>query len=170
MRLLIPRSEVVTDEGGWTWLQPSAASTRRRHTAGTFLLALFILIGGATWTLLVSPYRYAATAAVVAAGIWVLTGIVRGAASRVAWSGLGLYVQEGAHAQQVAWTGVRGVVAEPAGGRWRIRIDDGHRPRTTRGSFEAGAARQWLAAAADEAGRRRLSPDVAADGSGFTTS
>lgn len=40
MRLVVPRSEVVTDDAGWTWLQPAQRSTRVRHTTGTFFLAL----------------------------------------------------------------------------------------------------------------------------------
>lgn len=169
MRLMIPRSEVRTDDTGLTWLQPVESSTRVRHTVGTFLLALLILVGGATWTLLPGPWGVAATAVVVATGAWLLAGIVRGAASRVAWSGLGLYVQDGARAEQVGWLAVRGLAATPAGRRWRIRIDDGYRPHTTRASFEATVARQWLDSAAEEARRRRLFPTPLPDGKGFTT-
>lgn len=170
MRLMIPRSEVVADDNGWTWLQPVVSSTRARHTLGTFVLALLILTGGATWTLLVWPFGVAATAGVVALGLWLLFSIVRGAASRVAWSGQGVYLQEGARAEQVAWVAVRGLAAAPSGRRWRIRIDDGHRPRTTRASFDAAVARQWLALATEEADRRQLSPTALPDGAGFTSS
>lgn len=168
MRLMIPRSEVVTDDTGWTWLQPLASSTRVRHTVGTFFIALLILTGGATWTLLPQPYNWLATGAVVALGAWLLYGIVRGAATKIAWSDLGLYVQDGGRAEQVGWTAVRGLAAVPAGKRWRVRIDDGYRPRTTRASFETAVARTWLATAAEEAARRRLDPTVLPDGAGFT--
>lgn len=168
MRMMIPRSEVVTDDAGWTWLQPLVSSTRVRHTTGTFFIALLILAGGATWTLLPQPSGAVATSAVVALGGWLLWGIVRGAGTKIAWSDLGLYVQDGGRAEQVGWTAVRGISAVPAGRRWRVRVDDGHRPRTTRASFEAAAARQWLASAADEAGRRRLDPTLLPDGAGFT--
>lgn len=166
---MIPRSEVVTDDAGLVWLQPVAASTRVRHTFGTFLLALLILAGGATWTLLAWPWRLVASAAVAAVGAWLLVGIVLGAGSRVAWSALGVYVQEGARAQQVGWAAVRGLAAAPTGRRWRICIDDGYRPRTTRASFDAGTARQWLDSATEEARRRRLAPTPLRDGTGFTT-
>ena len=168
MRLVLPRSEVVTDDTGWIWLQPVERSTRVRHTVGTFFLALLILVGGATWTLLSPPVGAALTAAVVALGLWLLAGIVRGAASRVALSGLGLYVQDGGRAAQVGWTAVRAVTAEANGRRVRIRIDDGHRARTTRTSFEAPAARTWLAAAEAEAARRQLRPVALPNGAGFT--
>lgn len=168
MRLMIPRSEVVTDDTGWTWLQPRASSTRARHTVGTFFIALLILVGGATWTLLAQPYGWLATGAVIAIGLWLLAGIVRGAGTKIAWSDLGLYVQNGGRAEQVGWAAVRGVAAVPAGRRWRLRIDDGHRPRTTRASFEAAPARRWLATAADEAARRSLDPTVLPGGAGFT--
>lgn len=168
MRGMIPRSEVVTDATGWTWLQPVTSSTRVRHTVGTFFIALLILVGGATWTLLPQPYGWLTTCVVAGVGAWLLFGIVRGAATKLAWSELGLYVQNGGRAEQVGWTAIRGVEAVPAGRRWRLRIDDGYRPRTTRASFEAAAARRWLATAAEEAERRRLDPTVLPDGAGFT--
>lgn len=169
MRLVIPKSEVVTDEVGWTWLRAAERSTRLRHTTGTFFLSLFIICAGATWILLPAPAGQIATVAIVALGLWLLAGIVRGAASKVALSELGLYMQDGGSAAQVGWAAVRGVQAAPAGRRLRIRIDDGHRPRTTRAAFDAGAAREWLALAEVEAGRRQLAPITLPEGAGFTT-
>lgn len=170
MRLVVPRSEVVTDDNDWTWLQPVERSTRVRHTAGTFVLALLILVGGATWTLLARPAAIVATTVVVVTALWLLAGIVRGAGSRIAMSGLGLYVQDGGRAAQVGWTAVRGVTARRSGRRVRIRIDDGHRSTTTRTSFEAAAARQWLELTTAEAARRQLEPVALPDGTGFTAS
>jgi hypothetical protein len=170
MRLVVPRSEVVTDDNGWTWLQPVVSSTRTRHTAGTFVLAVLILAAGATWTLLPQPAALAATGVVVVTGLWLLAGIVRGAASRVALSALGLYVQDGGSAEQVGWTAVHSVAAQPHHGRWRISIDDGTRARTTRAGFEPAAARQWLELVTAEAARRQLAPVPLAEGSGFTAS
>ena len=169
MRVVIPRSEVVTDETGWTWLQPVASSTRARHTVGTFFLALAILLGGAAWTLLPRPASVLATAAVTAAGLWLLWGIVRGAGSRIALSDLGLYVQDGGRAAQVGWAAIRGISAAPMGRRWRISIDDGYQQRTTRTGFDVQVAREWLAHATAEAARRQLAPVALPDGAGFTS-
>lgn len=168
MGVVTPRSEVVSDAAGWTWLQPVESSTRARHTAGTFVLAVLILAGMATSTLLPLTSAVPATAVVVAAAGWLVAAIVRGAASRLALSDLGLYVQDGARVLQVAWTAVEAVTARPAGGRWRIHVDDGHRPRTTRAAFETPVARAWLELATAEARRRRLEPEALPNGRGFT--
>lgn len=169
MRLVVPRSEVTTDETGWTWLQPRPASTRVRHTLGTFVLAALIVLGGAAWYLLPPPYPLPATLLVAAVGVWLLVGIAFGAGSRVALSDLGLYVQDGGSAAQLGWSAIAGVTAVTAGRRWRIRIDDGARSRTTRAAFEVPVARQWLALVTAEAERRRLSPMALPDGGGFTS-
>ena len=169
MRFVVPRSEVVTDDAGWTWLQARPASTRVRHTVGTFFLAALIVVGGATWYLLQPPLHVVATVGVVALGIWLFVAIVVGAASRVALSDLGLYVQDWGRAEQLGWAAVAGVTAVAAGRRRRICIDDGTRSRTTRAAFDAGAARQWLDLVTAEAQRRRLNPHTLADGGGFTS-
>lgn len=168
MRLVVPHSEVTTDEAGWTWLQPRPASTRVRHTLGTFCLAALIVIGGATWYLLPPPYPLPATLLVVAVGVWLFVGIAFGAGSRVALSDIGLYVQDGGSAAQLGWSAIVGVTAVSAGRRWRIRIDDGSRSRTTRAAFDVAVARRWLALVLAEADRRRLDPVVLPDGAGFT--
>ena len=167
MRLVVPRSEVTTDEVGWIWLQPRPASTRLRHTLGTFVLAALIVAGGATWYLLPPPYPVPATLAVAAAGIWLLIGIAFGAGSRVALSDLGLYVQDGGSAAQLGWAAIAAVTAVRTGRRWRIRVDDGTRSRTTRAAFDIAAAQQWLALVTAEAGRRQLDPVALPDGAGF---
>lgn len=169
MRLVAPRSEVVAEATGWTWLQPVRTSTRRRHTLGTFLLATLIVIGMATATLLPPPASVAATVAVAGAAIALFVAILRSAASRIALSGAGVYLQEGAHAQEVGWAAVRGLTTAPRRGRVRIVIDDGYRSRTTRSAFDVAPAAKWLEEARHEAARRRLHPIVAPDGMGFTT-
>lgn len=169
MRLVTPRSEVVMDEAGWTWLQPRTGSTRARHTLGTFLLAVLILIALATSTLLPRPASVAATALVIGVGAILLARIVRGAASRVALGGVGIYLQNGGQAHQVGWPAVRGVSGRPRRRRVHIVIDDGYRPRATRATFDAEHARQWLRLAAEEARRRRLEPVMLDDDLGFTS-
>ena len=168
MRLVVPHSEVITDEAGWTWLQPRPASTRVRHTLGTFGLAALIVAGGATWYLLPPPYPLPVTLLVATVGVWLLVGIAFGAGSRVALSDVGLYVQDGGSAAQLGWSAIAGVTAVSAGGRWRIRIDDGTRARTTRAAFDIAVARRWLALVLAEADRRRLDPVAMPDGAGFT--
>jgi hypothetical protein len=169
MDVVRPRSRIVAAAGGLTWLEPVEASTRARHTLGTFLLALLILIGGATATLLPVAAAVPATALVVAAAGWLLLCIVRDAGTRLALSGTGVHLLQGARAQQVGWAAIRGVTARRRGRRLRVVIDDGHRPVTTRASFEAAVTRRWLELVTAEARRRRLDPVVAPDGLGFTT-
>lgn len=156
-------------EGDWTWLQPVPSSTRIRHTLGTFVLAVLIFSGMATAILLPPPASLAATTVVAAVALALFVAIVRGAGSRLALSGLGLYVQNGGRAQQVGWAAVRGVYGTPARGRLRVVVDDGYRPRTTRAAFESAVARRWLDLAAAEAQRRQLRPQPRPDGLGFTT-
>lgn len=168
MRLVHPRSEVAAEPDGWTWLRPVAASTRRRHTLGTFLLAVLILGAMATATLLGSPAAIVATVAVAALAATLLIAMVRSAASRVALSGVGIYLQEGASALAVGWPAIRGVTGVARAGRVRIVIDDGYRSRTTRGAFDPAVAAQWLDEATREAARRRLNPQAADNGLGFT--
>jgi hypothetical protein len=100
------------------------------------------------------------------AGGWIW--LVRGAGSRLALSDLGLFVQDAGHVAQVGWAAIVGVQAVPARGRWRIRIDDGYRPRTTRTTFDVPAARDWLALVTTEADRRQLALQVLPGGAGFT--
>lgn len=166
MRLVTPRSEVVV-EGDWTWLQPVQSSTRVRHTVGTFLLAVLIFLGMVTAILLPPPASMAATAVLAALAIALFVAIVRSAGSRLALSGLGLYVQNGGRAHQVGWAAVRGVYGAPARGRMRVVIDDGYRPRRTRAAFESAVAHRWLDIAAAEAERRQLRPQPHPDGLGF---
>lgn len=168
MRLVTPRSEISVDQD-WTWLQPVAASTRMRHTLGTFVLAALILAGMATSTLLSPAAALPATAAVAGTAVALFVAIVRSAGSRLALSGLGLYLQNGGRARQVGWAAVRGVHVRRTRGRVRLVIDDGYRARATRATFQTDVARQWLALAAEEARRRRLDPQPDPDGLGFTT-
>lgn len=168
MRLVTPRSEVVVDDD-WTWLQPVVSSTRLRHTLGTFLLAVLILAGGATATLLPPPSSVSATVGVAAVGLWLFVAVVRSAGSRVGVSGLGLYLQNGGSAYQVGWPAIQGVHTTPAGARVRLVIDDGYRPRTTRATFDPAVTRSWVEIAVAEASRRQLHPQPRPDGLGFST-
>jgi hypothetical protein len=168
MRLVTPRSEVVASDD-LTWLRPVESSTRARHTLGTFLLAVLILAGGATATLLPPAAALPVTAAVIAAGLALLVAIVRGAGSRLALSDVGVYLENGGSAHQVGWAAVRGLYGRPVRGRVRVVVDDGYRPRSTRATFELAAARDWLELAAAEAQRRQLQPLSRPDGLGFTT-
>lgn len=169
MDLLLPRSHVTTDGHGMTWLEPVRRSTRVRQPAGTFILAVLIVVGGATATLLPPAPAAVGTAAVIGAAAAVLWSVVRGAASRVAVTPAGVYVEDGARTSQLAWSAVRGIRGQRAGRRVRITVDDGQRPVTTRASFEVDAARRWLDLASQEAQRRRLEPRPEPDGLGFGT-
>ncbi|MPZ73522.1 MAG: hypothetical protein GEU74_09875 [Nitriliruptorales bacterium] len=169
MRVVIPRSEVVVDAAGWTWLQPAPGSTRARHTAGTFALAILFVAGMAAWTLLPQPAAAVATAVVAAAAATLLWRIIRGARSRLAWSPIGIYVQNGGQAQQLAWAAVHGVATSPSGRRLRVVVDDGYHRVVSSADFDPDCVRRWLMSLLQEAKRRRLEPVVVGPGPGFTT-
>ena len=169
MRVLASRSEVATDEAGWVWLRPQAASLRYRHILASLLLAVVVLAGTATATLLDPPLALPATAVPAGLAVALARRVARDGHTRVGLSAAGVLLIEGAGVTQLGWTAVEGLQAVGGPGRVRIALAAGRESRTTRATFEAGPARAWLERAATEASRRQLHPVRAPDGAGFTT-
>ncbi|MGH3665448.1 MAG: hypothetical protein ACRDU8_05075 [Egibacteraceae bacterium] len=168
MRLLASRSEVVTDDQGWVWLQPQRASIRYRHTFASFLLALVVLVAMATATLLPPPAAVPATAGVSGLGVLLVIRTARDGQTRLGLSAVGILMAEGLRVAQVGWDAVEGLYGIGAGSRVRITLAAGRDSRTTRVGFDRSAAREWLQQATAEAGRRRLEPVPVDEGLGFT--
>lgn len=169
MRVFAGPSEVVDAEGA-LWLRPQRVGTRWRHALASMVLAMLILGGAATATLL--PYAAAvpATAAVAAGCVLLVRRTTLAGASRIGLTASGVTVLDGLRSVEVVWSAVESLRGEPLlGNRVRIVIEAQELSRRTRSAFDREAARLWLERATAEAQRRRLDPEPAANGLGFIT-
>ncbi|QBI20248.1 hypothetical protein ER308_12190 [Egibacter rhizosphaerae] len=146
-----PRTRAVTDETGWTWVEPRAALRRAAAAAvvvpGIVIAALLAAVVGQLPTLFSLTLVLLLLAAVVFAGRW----LWRLASARAAVSPIGFAVQLGAAPTELAWRTVERVRASEPSAWGLVRVEIVHERQTTTVPvrLDRRVAAAWLGRAAE---------------------
>lgn len=165
--MLATRSRTVTDDSGWTWLEPDRRSLTLRHALVSFALSLLLVAGAAAATLPPPLLAVPLLAMVMGAGILLARGTWLESHTRLGVSDIGLLVQRGTDQQQIGWDTVGAVTAYARRGRRRVTVTTRSDSIAVRATFSDEPTRRWLAACQERASARRLDPRPSPRGLGF---